>query len=81
LTPFERDRAIVELRKRGYTYRAIGKAVGMDGSAVMRALRRLQDAETRPHLPRQRQTGMDGGAVMRALRRLQAGGKGTRPRD
>jgi len=42
LTPFERDRAIVELRKRGYTYRAIGKAVGMDGSAVMRALRRLQ---------------------------------------
>ena len=34
--------AIVELRKRGYTYRAIGKAVGMDGSAVMRALRRLQ---------------------------------------
>jgi hypothetical protein len=42
LTPFERDRAILELRKRGHTYRAIGKAVGMDASGVMRAWRRLQ---------------------------------------
>ena len=42
LTPFERDRSILELRKRGHTYRAIGKAVGMDASGVMRAWRRLQ---------------------------------------
>ena len=42
LTPYQRDRMIVALRRRGHTYRAIGKQVGMDGSAVMRALRRLQ---------------------------------------
>jgi DNA-binding CsgD family transcriptional regulator len=41
LTPFERDRAIVELRKRGYTYRQIGKAVGMSPSSVLYAWRRL----------------------------------------
>jgi IS30 family transposase len=42
LTPYHRDQMIVELRKRGLTYRAIGKQVGMDGSAVYRALQRLQ---------------------------------------
>jgi hypothetical protein len=42
LTPVERDKAIVELRKRGYTYKQIGKVVGMDPSGVMRAWRRLQ---------------------------------------
>jgi hypothetical protein len=34
---------IVELRRRGYSYRAIGKAVGMDASGVRRALQRIQD--------------------------------------
>jgi hypothetical protein len=42
LTPAQRDRTIIDLRKRGLSYRAIGKQVGMDGSAVMRAWRRLE---------------------------------------
>jgi hypothetical protein len=42
LTPYLCDKKIIELRKRGYTYRAIGRAVGMDASAVYRALRRLE---------------------------------------
>jgi hypothetical protein len=42
LTPYQRDRMIVELRRRGYTYRAIGKAVGMSASSVLYAWRRLQ---------------------------------------
>jgi hypothetical protein len=41
LTPSRRDAAILELRRRGYTWRAIGKAVGMDGSSVYRAWHRL----------------------------------------
>jgi hypothetical protein len=42
LTAYQRDKMIVDLRKRGYTYRAIGKAVGLDASAVLRAWRRLE---------------------------------------
>lgn len=42
LTPAQRDKAIIELRQRGYTYRQIGRAVGMDGSGVLRAWRRLE---------------------------------------
>jgi hypothetical protein len=42
LTPYERDQKILALRRRGYTYRAIGKAVGMSANGVMHALRRLQ---------------------------------------
>jgi hypothetical protein len=42
MTPYHRDRMIVELRRRGYSYRRIGRAVGMDGSAVYRAFQRLQ---------------------------------------
>jgi len=38
----QRDKTILELRKRGYSYRAIGKAVGMDGSGVLRSLRRIE---------------------------------------
>lgn len=38
----QRDQTILDLRKRGYSYRAIGKAVGMDGSGVRYALLRLQ---------------------------------------
>jgi IS30 family transposase len=42
LTAPQRDKTIVELRKRGYSYRAIGRQVGMDASGVLRALRRLE---------------------------------------
>jgi hypothetical protein len=42
LTPYERDQMIIKLRKRGHTYRAIGKAVGMSANGVMLAWRRLQ---------------------------------------
>jgi hypothetical protein len=42
LTPYQRDQMIVELRRRGYTYRAIGKRVGMSANGVMHALRRLK---------------------------------------
>jgi hypothetical protein len=42
LTPYQRDQKILELRRAGYTYRAIGRAVGMDASSVCRAWRRLQ---------------------------------------
>jgi hypothetical protein len=41
LTPYQRDKTILELRQRGYTYKAIGKVVGMDPSGVMRAFKRL----------------------------------------
>ena len=41
MTPYERDRAILELRQKGHTYRAIGRAVGMAPSAVHAAYRRL----------------------------------------
>jgi hypothetical protein len=51
LTPYLCDQKIVELRQRGYTYRAIGRVVGMNASSVMRAWRRLQAGGpgTRPH--------------------------------
>lgn len=39
----ERDRQIVELRNRGWTYTKIGRAVGMDESGVRRALQRIRD--------------------------------------
>jgi hypothetical protein len=40
-TAAQRDQMIVELRRRGYTYRAIGKAVGMSANGVMTSLRRI----------------------------------------
>jgi hypothetical protein len=46
LTPYQRDQKIIELRKRGLSYRVIGRAVGMDGSAVYRAWQRLQAGGT-----------------------------------
>jgi IS30 family transposase len=42
LTPYQRDQRIIDLRKRGLSYRAIGRQVGLDGSSVLRALRRLE---------------------------------------
>jgi hypothetical protein len=42
LTPYLRDQKIIELRKRGLSYRRIGRAVGMDGSGVYRAWQRLR---------------------------------------
>jgi len=36
------DQTILELRKRGYSYRAIGRHVHMSANGVMHALRRLQ---------------------------------------
>jgi hypothetical protein len=36
------DATILELRRRGLSYRAIGRAVGMDASGVYRALQRIQ---------------------------------------
>jgi transposase-like protein len=50
LTPYLCDKKIIELHQRGYSYRAIGQAVGMDASGVYRALRRLEagGAGTRP---------------------------------
>ena len=41
LSPARRDKMILELRKRGYTYRAIAKHVGMSPNGVMHAWRRL----------------------------------------
>jgi hypothetical protein len=41
LTPYLRDRKILELRKRGLSYRAIAKHVDMTANGVMHALRRL----------------------------------------
>ncbi len=37
----ERDALIVRLRRRGWTYRRIGKALGMSANGVMLALRRI----------------------------------------
>jgi hypothetical protein len=42
LSPYQRDQRIIALRKQGLSYRAIGRQVGLDGSSVLRALRRLQ---------------------------------------
>jgi hypothetical protein len=41
-TAFQRDQTILALRRRGYSYRAIGKAVGMTANGVMTSLRRIQ---------------------------------------
>jgi hypothetical protein len=41
MTPFVRDEMILDLRKHGYTYRAIAKAVGMSPGSVHAAYRRL----------------------------------------
>jgi hypothetical protein len=38
----ERDRMIVDLRRRGWTNARIGKAVGMSESGVRRALERIR---------------------------------------
>lgn len=38
----ERDRLIIQLRRRGWIYARIGKAVGMDESGVRRALQRIR---------------------------------------
>jgi DNA-directed RNA polymerase specialized sigma24 family protein len=38
----ERDQTIVELRRRGLSYRAIGKHVGMSANGVMTSLRRIE---------------------------------------
>lgn len=43
LPPQERDRLIVTLRRRGWTYARIAKAVQMDKSGVRRALQRIKD--------------------------------------
>ena len=42
MTPFVRDEMILDLRRKGHTYREIGRAVGMNASSVYRAWRRLQ---------------------------------------
>jgi IS30 family transposase len=43
LTAPQRDELIAKLRRRGYTYRKIAKAVGMSPNGVMQALRRMAD--------------------------------------
>lgn len=45
----ERDKLIMELRMRGWSYRAIGKRVGMSANGVMHSLRRM--AEGKPGRP------------------------------
>jgi IS30 family transposase len=40
-TAAQRDKTIIELRKRGYTYRQIAKAVGMAPSSVQQAMARI----------------------------------------
>ena len=39
----DRDEKIVAWRKRGYTYKQIGDALGMSPAGVMKALRRIED--------------------------------------
>jgi hypothetical protein len=46
LTPYQRDKLIVELRQRGLSYRAIGRQVHMSANGVMLALRRVQAGGT-----------------------------------
>jgi transposase-like protein len=41
LTPFQRDELIMQLCRRGYTYRAIARQVGMSPNGVLQALRRI----------------------------------------
>jgi IS30 family transposase len=43
LTAPQRDELIVRLRRKGYSYRKIGKAVGMSPQGVLQALRRMAD--------------------------------------
>jgi IS30 family transposase len=43
LTAPQRDELIVRLRRKGYTYRKIGRAVGMSPQGVLQALRRMAD--------------------------------------
>ena len=42
LTAPQRDKMIAELRRRGLSYRAIGKRVGMSANGVTTSLRRIQ---------------------------------------
>src|ERR1700733_1697018 len=39
----DRDRMIVQLRRAGWTYKRIGKRVGMSESGVLRAVQRIRD--------------------------------------
>jgi len=39
----DRDRLIVQLRQRGWTYKRIGKRVGISESGVLRALQRIAE--------------------------------------
>jgi hypothetical protein len=41
LTSWQRDKMMVELRRRGFSYRAIAERVGMSPSGVLLALRRI----------------------------------------
>jgi hypothetical protein len=41
LTAYQRDQLIVELRRRGFTFRQIAPRVGMSPGGVLRALRRI----------------------------------------
>jgi IS30 family transposase len=43
LTAPERDRQIVQLRQRGWTYAKIGRAVGMTESGVRRSIERIRE--------------------------------------
>ena len=49
LTDQQRDARIVELRRRGFTYRQIAGQVGLTPGGVLRALRRI--GEGRPARP------------------------------
>ena len=42
IPPQERDRMIVQMRRQGFTYRQIGKRVGMSESGVARAIQRIR---------------------------------------
>jgi hypothetical protein len=48
LTAPQGDEMIVRLRRKGWTYRRIGKAVGMSANGVMQALRRMADPAPLP---------------------------------
>ena len=39
----ERDRLILQMRRRGFTYAQIGQRVGMSESGVRRALQRIRE--------------------------------------
>jgi transposase-like protein len=42
----EKDRLILDLRRKGYTYAQIGKALGMSKTGVRYALIRMQQGRT-----------------------------------